>query len=56
MFFFADYLMVGALIVKNYEINLLKNRLDMFFHIWVLDTFYILFSLRHAKTIENFNV
>jgi len=56
MFFFADYLMVGALIVKNYEINLLKNRFDIFFYIWVLDIFYILFSLRHTKTNENFNV
>ena len=55
--FFADFLMVRALLVKKYHIKLLKN-------VWyillvlcsLLHIFHFPFNLRHTKTIANINL
>jgi len=51
MLFFADFLMVTALPVKNYQIKLLEM-LGIFSWFCVLDFINFPFNLRHPKTIK----
>ena len=48
LFFFVDFLMVRALLVKNYQINLLKKVYGIFSQFCVLDLIHVPFKLRHV--------
>jgi len=49
--FFADFLMVTTLLVKNYQLKLLKM-FGIFCCFCVLDFINFPFNLRHTKTIK----